>query len=81
MDKVTRESPLSERLEYSRLMAGQLERRALRCPNCGFLFEYVYGYKHEVVEVKCKKCRRVYLLDVALFRTQKDNRGKAIKLK
>ena len=60
---------LQEKLAQSRTEAEKLERREIKCPNCGFYLLDVYGRDHHYTRVKCRKCKFNDVIDTALFRT------------
>ena len=67
---------LQEKLAQSLAGAEKLERREIKCPNCGFYLLDVYGRDHHYTRVKCRKCKFNDVIDTALFRTiRKEQHG------
>lgn len=60
-----------KRLLLSRMEAESLEERDLRCPACGFRIQTLYSDVSGHLRVKCPKCKGVYVLNLAYFRTVK----------
>ena len=60
---------LQEKLAQSHAGAEKLERREIKCPNCGFYLLDVYGRDHHYTRVKCRKCKFNDVIDTALFRS------------
>ena len=63
-----------EKLLFSKRAAETLERRDVKCPQCGFRVLEVYGRDHHITRVKCQKCKFNDIIDTALFRTVKVRR-------
>ena len=55
-------------LALSRRMAEGQQARPIRCPYCGMRLLDAYGHGHNVVSVKCPKCKAEMILDTSLFR-------------
>ncbi len=58
-----------QKLLFSKQLAETLERRDVKCPQCGFRVLEVYGRDHHITRVKCQKCKFNDIIDTALFRT------------
>ena len=58
----------------SRIESDGLKERDLRCPNCDFKIDTVFSDACGHIRVKCPKCKHIYILNVAYFRTMKQNK-------
>ena len=67
-----------KKLLYSKQVAETLERRDVKCPQCGFRVLEVYGRDHHITRVKCQKCKFNDIIDTALFRTVRVRRHSEI---
>lgn len=65
------DSERERRLLLSRVEAEALEERELHCPVCGFRIQTLYSDVSGHLRVKCPKCKGVYILNLAYFRTIK----------
>lgn len=65
------DSERERRLLLSRVEAEALEERDLHCPVCGFRIQTLYSDVSGHLRVKCPKCKGVYILNLAYFRTIK----------
>lgn len=64
-------SEVQEKLDFSRKQSETLEMRDVKCPVCGFKVLEVFGHEHQIMRVKCRKCKFNDIMDIALFRTMK----------
>lgn len=60
---------VQQRLDMSESETSELTVRDLRCPNCKFLVDKLYSDISGHIQIKCPKCKNVYILNVAYFRT------------
>ncbi len=58
------------KLDISKQETINLRERELRCPNCKFLINKLYSDISGHIQFKCPKCKEVYIMNLALFRTR-----------
>ena len=58
-----------KKLEDSKTEAATLTSRDLLCPNCHFRIDTVFSDAQGHLQVKCKKCKNEYIMNLAYFRT------------
>ena len=58
------------KLDLSKQETEDLAIRDLRCPNCHFLINRVYGDICGHLEFKCPKCKEKYIINFSYFRTR-----------
>ncbi|MBQ7071294.1 MAG: hypothetical protein IJM87_08455 [Ruminococcus sp.] len=51
--------------------AEKLKERFIVCPTCNFKIQSVYSDCRGHFKVKCPKCKKVHILNLAYFRTRK----------
>ena len=59
---------MREKVERSEKECEALTKREVRCPYCGFLMDYVYSDVSGHRQVKCRKCKRATIMNMAYFR-------------
>ena len=64
-------SPTSEealqRAELSQKEAEEFIERELKCPKCGYLVAFAFSDAKGHFKIKCKKCKRVSIMNFAYF--------------
>ncbi len=58
-----------QKLESSKRETVTLTKRDLLCPNCHFRIDTVFSDIQGHIQVKCKKCKNEYIMNLAYFRT------------
>ena len=58
-----------KKLEDSKTEVATLTSRDLLCPNCHFRIDTVFSDAQGHLQVKCKKCKNEYIMNLAYFRT------------
>jgi phage FluMu protein Com len=61
------------KLDISKQETINLRQRDLRCPNCKYLITKLYSDISGHMQFKCPKCKEVYVLNLALFRTRNNS--------
>ena len=59
-------------LAQSRIESDSLKERDLLCPHCGFRIQTVYSDATGHLRIKCPKCKRIFILNLAYFRRVKN---------
>lgn len=60
-----------EKVRRSKQECEFLTKREVRCPHCGFLVDYVFSDVSGHREIKCRKCKRSTIMNMAYFRRVK----------
>lgn len=58
-----------KKLKTSKAEVATLTKRDLLCPNCRFRIDTLFSDVRGHIQVKCKKCKNEYIMNVAYFRT------------
>lgn len=67
------------RLMLSRIEADTLKERDILCPICGFKIQKVFSDATGHLSVKCQKCKRIHILNIAYFRKIKGKGGRCFQ--
>ncbi len=54
-----------------------LDKRAIRCPVCGYLYTTLYSLNNPIIDFRCRKCKLQTPLNLAYFRRVKKRSHKA----
>lgn len=60
---------IQKKLTDSRTEVADLTSRDLICPNCHFRIETIFSDIRGHIQVKCKKCKNEYIMNLAYFRS------------
>ena len=60
-----------QKILQSQKDAEGLEKRAIRCPVCGYLYTTLYNYNNPIIDFRCRKCKLETPLNLAYFRRVK----------
>ena len=66
---------VQKRLLLSRVEAETLKERDILCPTCGYRIQRVFSDATGHLSVKCQKCKRVLVQNLAYLRKIKRNGG------
>lgn len=58
-----------QKLEDSKVEVATLTKRDIICPNCHFRISTVFSDIQGHLQLKCKKCKNEYIMNLAYFRT------------
>ena len=70
---------LLEKVQQSEKESEGLTKRAVRCPYCKFLLDYVFSDATGHREIRCPKCKSVTIMNMAYFRRVKQKKYPEIK--
>ena len=65
---------LLEKVQQSEKESEGLTKRAVRCPYCSFLLDYVFSDATGHREIRCPKCKSITIMNMAYFRTVKQRK-------
>ena len=63
------------KLDLSSQETFDLSQRDLRCPNCRFLINKVYGDIQGHLQFRCPKCKELYVINFSYFRARSHSRN------